>query len=64
MFYYMLVQLQAYYMILHAFTVDSMQFQALHANPAGPADFKIGWFGGRGQDRMMQIRASSTCNGR
>ena len=27
MFYYMLGQLHAYYIILHAFTVDSMQLQ-------------------------------------
>ena len=38
MFHYMLGQLHAYYMILHAFTVDSMQKQALHANPVGPWD--------------------------
>ena len=41
MFHYMLVQLHAYYMILHALTVDSMQKQALHANPVGPWDFEI-----------------------
>ena len=40
MFYYMLGQLHAAYLIiLHAFTVDSMQLQALHANPVGPWDF-------------------------
>ena len=42
MFHYMLVQLHACYMILHAFTVNSRQLQALHANPVGPAYFKIG----------------------
>ena len=36
---YMLRQLHAYYMILHAFTIDSMQLQALQANPIGPRDF-------------------------
>ena len=41
MFHYMLEQLHAYYMILHAFTIDSMQLQALHANPVGPRDFEI-----------------------
>ena len=42
MFHYMLEQLHACYMILHAFTVDSMQLQALHANSVGPSYFKIG----------------------
>ena len=37
MFHYMLGQLLAYYMILHPFTIDSMQLQALHANPVGPS---------------------------
>ena len=40
-FHYMLGQLHPYYMILHAFTVDSMELQALHANPVGPRDFEI-----------------------
>ena len=39
MFHYMLAPLHAYYMILHAFTVNSMQLQALHANQVGPAYF-------------------------
>ena len=37
MFHYMLGQLHACYMILHAFTVDSMQLQALHASSVGPS---------------------------
>ena len=41
MFRYMLGQLHACYMILHAFTVDSMQLQALDANPVEPYHFKI-----------------------
>ena len=39
MFHYMLGQLHAYYMILHAFTSYSMHLQALHANPVGPSYF-------------------------
>ena len=42
MFYYRLGQLHAYYMILHAYTSDTMQLQALHANPVGPSNFGIG----------------------
>ena len=41
MFHYMLAQLHAYYVILHEFTINSMQLQALHANPVGPRDFEI-----------------------
>ena len=43
MFHYMLGhwQLHAYYMILHAFTVDSMQLQALHASSVGPSYFEM-----------------------
>ena len=40
MFYYMLEQLHAYYMILHAFTGDSMQIQALHADGTDPPILK------------------------
>ena len=32
--------IHACYMILHAFTIYSMQLQALHANPVGPYLFK------------------------
>ena len=39
MLHYMLRQLHAYYMTLHAFTVDSMQLQALHASSVGPSYF-------------------------
>ena len=42
-FHYMLEQLHAYYMILHAFKVNSRQLQALHTNPVGPTYFEIGW---------------------
>ena len=42
MFHYMLGQLHAYYIILQAFTVDSMQLQALHASSVGPSYFEIG----------------------
>ena len=41
MSHYMLGQLHAYYIILHAFTVDSMQLQAFHANSVGPWDFEM-----------------------
>ena len=41
MFHYILGQLHAYYMSLHAFTSDSMHLQALHANPVEPSYFKI-----------------------
>ena len=51
MFHYMLGQLHAYYMILQAFTRDSMQLQALHANPVGPSDFEI-W-------RLLEVATSS-----
>ena len=36
----MLGQLHAYYIIFHAFTVDFMQLQALHASSVGPWDFE------------------------
>ena len=46
MFHYMLGQLHAYFMILHAFTVDSMQLLALHARSVGPYLFeKVGSYG-------------------
>ena len=40
MFHYMLGQLHAYYMIFHAFTIDSMQLQALHANPSTTSGYQ------------------------
>ena len=39
-FYYMLEQLHAHYMIFHAFTYDSMQLRALHANCQDPPILK------------------------
>jgi len=42
MFHYMLEQLHANYMILHAFTNDSMRKQALHADLVYPSYFEIG----------------------